>query len=254
MGDFMNKVVLVTGSSKGLGKSIILEFAKNNYDVVINYNKSKKEALDLENKVKELYGVKVLTIKSDISKEDEVIEMKNAILKEFKHIDVLVNNAAVEISSNLEEKNYETFKEVFDVNVFGAFLVTKHIGREMFNNKSGSIINISSNNAINKYSIETMEYDSSKAALINMSNNFALAYAPYVRVNTITPGWIKTERIEKLDKELDNLFIEEESKKILLNRFADPKEIAKVVLFLASSDSSYINQSVIQVDGGNKNG
>lgn len=249
----MNKVVLVTGSARGLGKSIILEFARNGYDVVINYNKSKKEALELEKQVKNLYDVKALTIKCDISKEEEVIEMKNIILKEFNKIDVLVNNAAVEINSNLEEKNYDSFIKVFDVNVIGTFLVTKHIGTEMFKNKTGSIINISSNNAIDKYSPETMEYDASKVALINMSNNFATAFSPFVRVNTITPGWIKTEGINKLNKELNNIFIEEESKKILLNRFADPEEIAKVVLFLGSSDSSYINKSVISVDGGSKN-
>ena len=249
----MNKVVLVTGSAKGLGKSIILEFAKEGYDVVINYNKSKKEALDLEKQVKDLYNVSVLTIKCDISNENEVIEMKNTILKEFDKIDVLVNNAAIELNSSLEEKNYDSFRKVFDVNIIGTFLVTKHIGTEMFKNKSGSVINISSNNAIDKYSPETMEYDASKAALINMSNNFAIAFSPYVRVNTITPGWIKTESIDKLNKELNNVFIEEESKKILLNRFAEPQEIAKVVVFLGSSDSSYINKSVISVDGGSKN-
>lgn len=246
----MKKNVLVTGSSVGLGRCLILEFAKRGYDVIINYNNHEKEALELKDEVERLYKVKALAIKCDISKESEVIEMKDKIIDEFNHIDVLINNATIEINSELNDKSYNSFRQVFDVNVFGTFQVTKHIGMEMFKNKSGCIINISSNNAINKYSPETMEYDASKAALINMSNNFAIEFAPYVRVNTIAPGWIKTKKIIDIDNGLNNLFIKEESKKILLNRFAEEKEIANVALFLASEDASYVNKSVIVVDGG----
>lgn len=249
----MNKNVLVTGSAVGLGRSIILEFAKKGYDVIINYNTHEKEANELKSEVEDLYKVKALVIKCDISNEEEVKNMTDKIISEFNHIDVLVNNAAVEINSDLKDKSLSSFRKVFDVNVFGTFIVTKYIGMKMLNNKSGSIINISSNNAINKYSPETMEYDSSKAALINMSNNFAIHYAPFVRVNTVAPGWIKTKKIEEIDNELDNIFIKEESKKVLLNRFANEEEIAKVVLFLASDDASYINKSVIVVDGGSIN-
>ena len=120
----------------------------------------------------------------------------------------------------------------------------------MYKNKSGKIINISSNNAFDKFDPTTLEYDASKAALISMTHNFAKQYAPYINVNAIAPGWIMTDKILKLDESLDNKFISSESKNILLNRFATMDDIANLVLFLASDKSSYINNEVIKIDGG----
>lgn len=246
----MNKVVLVTGSAKNLGSVIVEEFASHGYDVVINYKTSKQQAEQLKEKVESLYNVKVLTIKCDISNEQEVIDMTNQIIDTFGHVDVLVNNAAIEICSSLLDKNYDSFSKVLNTNVIGTFLVSKYVGLEMKKQKSGKIINISSNNGIDKYDSSTLEYDASKSAVINMTYNLAKEFAPYVNVNAVAPGWILTDDILKLDKELDSKFIESESKKILLKRFALSSEIAKVITFLASDDASYINGTVIKVDGG----
>ena len=152
----MRETVLVTGSSRGIGKATILEFAKKGYDVVINYNNSEIEALSLKKEVEEKYNVKALAVKCDVSKEDEVDEMVNSIISKFGHIDVLVNNAAIENTNDFFDKTKESFREVIDINLIGTFLVSKIVGKHMLENKKGRIINISSNNGIDKYDSSTV--------------------------------------------------------------------------------------------------
>ena len=241
----MKKTVLVTGSSKGLGASIIRLFASNNYNVIINYNNSKKEALELEQEIKDTYKVDVLTIKCDISKAQEVKEMIKTIKSKFKRIDCLVNNAAINIDQSFADKKDIDFQKVLDVNVKGTYLVTKEAISIM---DKGSIIYISSTNGIDTEYIESIDYDASKAAIISLSRNFAKILAPNIRVNVVAPGWIEDANSNNLNPD----FKKEELNKILLNRFAYEEEIAKVVFFLASDDASYINKSVIRVDGGLK--
>lgn len=243
-------VCLVTGSAKNIGKNIILEFAKNGYDVVINYNKSIDEANELKKIVEEKYNVKALVIKCDISNSLEVLNMINKTMEYFGQIDVLINNATIELNSEFEEKNYESFKKVMDTNVIGTFLVSKYVGKIMFNNKSGSIINITSNNAINKYDPSTIEYDASKSAIISLTHNLSLKYAPYVNVNAVAPGWVLTDDIKKLDNELNNEFVKEESKNIFKNRFCEMEEVSSLVYYLTTN--KYINNQVIVIDGGTK--
>ena len=132
----MSKVAMVTGSSRGLGRAIVLELAKNGYDVVINYNNSEERAKLVKEEV-EKYGVKSLIIKCDISNEEEVKSMVDETIKEFGKIDVLVNNAAVCYDSLYEDKSVENFKKTLDVNVVGTFLVSKYVGDIMYQNKYG---------------------------------------------------------------------------------------------------------------------
>lgn len=244
----MNNVVLVTGASRGIGASTIIEFAKKGYDVVINYNSSKETALELKRKVEENYQVKALAIKADVSNEVEVKNMVEEIIAVFGHIDCLVNNAGIAIDTTFEDKTVENFMKILSTNLIGPFLVSKEVGKYMLKEKKGSIINISSTNGIDTIYPESLDYDASKAGLISLTKNLAIQYAPYIRVNSVAPGWVITD----MNKELDDKFVEEENNKILLNRFADPSEIAKVIVFLASSDASYINGEVIRVDGGCK--
>ncbi len=243
------KVALVTGSSRGIGRSCILEFAKNGYDVVINYNNSEELAFSLKEEVEKL-GVKALVIKCDVSNEVEVISMVNNIISEFGHIDVLVNNAAIEECTDFNTKTKTSFERVLGTNLIGSFLVSREVSKYMLERKSGRIINISSNNSINKYDPSTLEYDCSKAGVNILTKNMAKEFAPYINVNAVAPGWVLTEKNEELDKELNGCFVSSESENILLKRFARVEEIAKVVLFLAGEDSSYINGEVIVVDGG----
>ncbi len=242
----MRKTVLITGGSRGLGRACALKFAQLDYNIIINYNNSLKEAVSLEAYLKENYNISVLLVKADISKEDEVINMMNVIKNSFQKIDCLVNNAGIAIDTLFEDKTVQNFKKIIDVNLIGTFLVSKYIGALMSNEKSGTIINVSSTNAIDTYYPYSLDYDASKAGVISLTHNLARQFAPYIRVNCVAPGWINTE----MNKELDKEFIEEENKKILLGRFSEPSEIANVIAFLASHEASYINGSVIRVDGG----
>ena len=238
----MGKLVLVTGATGGLGKAISLEFAKNGYDVIINYHNHYEDALELDEKVKS-YGVDTLLVKCDISNGEEVKEMFNKVKEKFGKLDYLVNNAAIQNDSIFLDKTKEDFMKVYEVNLVGSFLCSKYAKDLM--NENSSIVNISSTNGVDTNYPYSADYDASKAALISLSNNLAIELAP-IRVNTVLPGWINTD----MNKELTNVQIEEENKKILLNRFAEPIEIAKVVVFLCSNEASYINKSVIRVDGG----
>lgn len=240
----MNKVAIITGSSKGLGAATAKYFAKNNYNVVINYVSSEDKAKELEQEIKDNYKVETLLIKADISKEEDVLKLLNETKNKWGRIDVLVNNAGIAIDTTLEDKTVDNFRRILDVNLIGTFLCCKHVGTYMKGQGYGSIVNISSTNGIDSFYPYSMDYDASKAGVISLTHNFAIEYAPIVKVNTVAPGWINTE----MNKELDEDYIKEECKHIMLNRFAEPEEIAETVYFTATS--SYLNDSIIKVDGG----
>ena len=246
----MSKVVLVTGSNRGIGKSTIIEFAKAGLDVVINYCHHKEEAYELKEYVENNYNVRCLVVKCDVSKEDEVIEMINEIVDYFGSLDILVNNASVCRDSLLMDKDIDSFRRILDVNLIGTYLCSKYAVKIMLDNGSGSIINVSSTNAIDTYYPESCDYDASKAGVISLTHNLAREFSPYIRVNCVCPGWVNTD----MNKELSVEQVHEEEKNILLKRFAEPEEIAKVIVFLASNKSSYVNDSIIRVDGGKLNG
>lgn len=245
----MGKVALITGSNRGIGKSIAYEFAKNGLDVVINYCHHEEEAKKVQKEISEKYNVSVMIVKCDISNEDEVEKMVNDICDAFGGIDILVNNASICRDSLLMDKSVKDFKRILDVNLIGTYLCSKYVGRIMLDNKSGKIINISSTNAIDTYYPESCDYDASKAGVISLTHNFAREFSPYINVNCVCPGWVNTS----MNKDLTLEQVEEYNKKILLGRFAEADEIAKVVVFLASTKASYINDSIIRVDGGKFN-
>ena len=239
------KTVLITGASRGLGAAIAEVFAKNNHNIILNYNNSENEAIKLKEKL-EQYNAEVLLIKADITDEKEIKNMIEESIKRFKKIDTLINNAGIAIDMEFEQKTKENFIKTLDTNLIGPFLVSKYAGEYMLKEKKGNIINISSTNGIDTYYEYSLDYDASKAALISLTHNLALHYAPYIRVNCVAPGWINTE----MNKNLDEEYKKEEENKILLKRFAEPNEIANVVYFLSTEESKYINNEVIRVDGG----
>lgn len=243
-------VCLVTGSSRGIGKSTVLEMAKSGLDVIINYYHHEKEALELKKYILNNYDVQVLCIKCDISVEEEVEEMVNEIVDHFGKIDILVNNASVCRDTLLMDKTVRDFKRILDVNLIGTYLCSKYVGKVMMENKKGKIINISSTNAIDTFYPESCDYDAAKAGVISLTHNLAREFAPFINVNCVCPGWVKTD----MNKDLSIEQINEERKKILLGRFAEADEIAKIIVFLASSKANYINDAIIRVDGGKYNG
>ncbi len=242
----MNKNVLVTGGTRGIGEAISREFAKKGYDIIINYINSNKKAQNLKQELEKEYNIKVLPIQVDISNEKEIKNMVDTVINEFGKIDVLVNNAGIVIDREFENRTVEDWKKTLDINLIAPFVLTKLVGKEMMKQKSGAIINISSTNGLNTYYPTSVDYDASKSGLISLTYDSAVQFAPYVRVNCVAPGWVNTE----MNKELSEDFVEEETERILVKRFAEPEEIAKVVAFLASEDASYVNSTVIKVDGG----
>ena len=243
----MRKVALVTGGAKGIGAAIVKELAAKKYDVVINYLTSKQEAEFLANDLSKKFGITVLSYKCDVSNEKEVDEMIKFIESKLGGVDILINNAAIDLSNMWHEKKAIDFKKTLDVNVIGAYNVARRVYKHMLDKKWGRIVNISSTNGINTYYPMCLEYDASKAALISLTHNLSIEFAPYVTVNAIAPGFIGTEsELNGYDEE----FLKSEQEKILVGRYGKPEEVAKLVSFLVSDDAAYINNSVIRIDGG----
>lgn len=243
---FKNKVAVISGSRRGIGKAIAYELANKGCNIVINDWQEEEKIQQIAQDIKEKYHVDTLAVFADVSVEEEVKHMIETILKYFGKIDILVNNAAIVYDQELAERTVETFNKTITNNVTSTYLMSKLIGQHMAQKKEGKIINISSTNEINAYFPTSIDYDAGKAAVISLTNNFALEFAPFVNVNAVAPGWVNTPMNEDLPKEL----VEEETKRIFLKRFAEPEEIAKLVSFLASDDARYINGETIKIDGG----
>ncbi len=237
------KTALVTGASRGIGKAIALEFAKNNANVIINYNKNKQEADKVAEEVKKL-GVKGMALKADISNFDEVKNMVNEVESKFKKVDILVNNAGIVRDRTLKNMAVDDWHAVINTNLNGVFYVTKLVLPLM---KEGSrIINISS--IIGQYgNFGQSNYAAAKAGIIGLSKTLAKELGKKkITVNVIAPGFVKTD----ITKDIPFF-----KKKIIrymtpLNEEGNPEDIANVAVFLASEKSRYITGSVINVDGG----
>ena len=239
-----NKVVLVTGASRGIGEAVAREFAKKHYNIVINYLNNREKAEKLKQELQEMYNIKVLTIKADVSNEKEVKDMIEQVQKEFINIDVLVNNAGIVYDRDFNEIKVEEFEKVLKVNVIGAFIVSREAQKYM--KEGSSIINISSTNGTKTISPECLDYNISKIRLQSLTRDLAFQFKPNIRVNAVAIGWADTD----MNKNLPENYIREETEKIYLGRFASPTEIAKTIYFLASENSSYINGEIINIDGG----
>lgn len=233
--------ILVTGATSEVGQAICRTLAKNN-NIIIHYHTKEDIANNLQ---KELNNS--ICIKADLTKEEDINNLVKEAIEKIGKIDVLINNAALDLPSLFDEKTKKEFTEVLDVNLVAPFLLSKLVGKEMVKNKFGKIINIASTNGIDTYYPMCVDYDASKAGLISLTHNLALQFKPYVNVNAIAPGWIKTE---KDMKDLDDDYIKEEEEKIFKNRFGEVEEIAYLVEFLVSDKSDYINNQVIRIDGG----
>lgn len=247
--NFKDKVVLVTGSSRGIGRSIGVRFAKEGANVIINYKTNEKEAQAITEIISS-YGSECICVQADVSKEKDVKRMIETIIEKFGRIDILVNNAGIAIDNDFQNRSIKDWQETLNTNLIGVFLTSKYAGKYMLENKYGKIINISSTNGIDTIYPYSIDYDASKAGLINLTKNLAIEFAPFINVNAVAPGWVDTGMNDDLSKS----YLKTEMEKILLKRFAEPEEIADVVLFLASDKARYIDGETIRVDGGLKIG
>lgn len=255
------KVAFVTGSSRGIGRSTIIKFAKEGYNVVIDYIPSEREAelklmnsgfdfdnekdaKDLKEYVEENYGVIALLLNMDVSKEDEVKNGISRIIDTFGRLDVVVNCAGIVFDRDIDEVTKEEFENTINVDVYGAFLVSREASKYM--NDGGSIINVSSTNGTKVISPDSIDYNIAKVGLQALTRDLAYRFSPLIRVNAIAIGWADTD----LNKDLSKEYVDSETQKIYLKRFADPSEIAETIYFLASPEAGYINGEVLTIDGG----
>lgn len=247
--NFKDKVVLVTGGSRGIGKAIALKFAENGARVIVTSSKSEGE--ELIDKFKEL-GTEGCHLRGDISKEESVKEVIREAIERLGRIDVLVNNAGIVIPGNLETTTMDDFDKTMDINVKGTFLMSKYAVMEMKNNGGGVIVNIGSVAAL-KGHIDRMAYCASKGAVVAMSRAMAAEYVKdNIRVNVICPGTTFTPAIdEKIKNAADpeamkNAFVARQP----MGRLGTPDEIAQAVLFAACEEAAYMTGSILVIDGG----
>ena len=241
----MDKVAMITGATRGIGKQIALTLANEGYNIVLNYRTENDELKQLKNEI-ESKKIKCLTVQGDVTNFEDCKQMIESAIEEFGKVDVLVNNAGITKDMLLARMKEEDFKQVIDVNLVGTFNMTKNVISYMMKARNGRIINISSVVGIAGNAGQT-NYSASKAGIIGFTKSLAKEVASRnILVNAVAPGFIETNMTDVLKQEVKD----EIAKNIPLKRMGTPKDVANVVKFLASEDSSYITGQVISVDGG----
>ena len=239
-----DKVALITGGSRGIGKTIALLFAKQGATVALNYSSSQEEAKQIVKEI-EAMGGKAIAIGANVANGDDAKAMVKQVVSTYGTLDILVNNAGITKDMLLLRMTEQEFEDVMNVNLKGVFNVTKHASRVMMK-KGGSIINMSSISGVIG-NIGQSNYAASKAGVIGFTKSVAREFAGRnLRINAIAPGFIQTDMTEKLSQGIKEDIV----RNIPMERIGDPEEIAKVALFLASDLSSYITGQVLNVNGG----
>jgi 3-oxoacyl-[acyl-carrier protein] reductase len=242
---FQDKVVLVTGASRGIGKAIAAAFAEYGAQVIANYNSSEKDATAFMNDCNQR-GFKIDIFKADVSNSQEVENMIDSIVRKYKKLDILVNNAGIRRDNFLAMMSNDDWDSVININLKSVYNVTKWVSRVMISQRSGKIINVSSISALRGVSGQS-NYAASKGGMLSFTKSVARELGKYnVQINSVIPGFIKTDMLTGLkDKHIEDL-----TANIALGRFGDPEDVAGSVLFLASNHAKYITGQSIVVDGG----
>lgn len=239
----LNKIVIVTGASRGIGREIAKELAEKGCKVIANYNKSEEAANSLKEELEE-ENIEIDIFKADVSKREEVKQMVEFATKKYGKIDVLVNNAGISETKLFTDVSDEDWNRMIETNLYSAFCMTQEVLPSMIHRKDGCIINISSIWGITGASCESI-YSISKAGLDAMTKSLAKELGPSnIRVNSIAPGIIDTDMNKNLSKEEKDEVIQE----IPLQKIGMPKDIAKCVNWLVEDE--YTTGQVISINGG----
>ncbi len=241
----MNRVAFITGGTRGIGRQIAITLAKAGYDVAVNY-RAENEDLTITKSEIEKCNVKCLPVQGDVSEFEDSENMVKQVIEQFGRIDVLINNAGITKDTLLMRMKKEDFEAVLQVNLVGTFNVTKSVIPYMMKQKEGRVINLSSVVGISGNAGQA-NYAASKAGIIGFTKSLAKELGSRnILVNAVAPGFIETQMTDVLKDEMK----EEIKKTIPLKRMGTVEDVANVVKFLASEESSYITGQVIQVDGG----
>ena len=241
----MSKVAFITGATRGIGRAIALELAKEGYNIALNY-RTENEALESLKKEISDIGVECYPVQGDVSKAEDSERMTKEIIEHFEQIDVLVNNAGITKDNLILRMKEEEFTDVINVNLVGTFNITKNVIKYMTKKRYGKIINISSVVGISGNAGQS-NYAASKAGIIGFTKSIAKELASRnITANAVAPGFIKTDMTNVLKDEIKEAI----ETTIPLKRLGTAEDVAKVVKFLASDESSYITGQVINVDGG----
>lgn len=240
-----DKVALVTGASRGIGKAIALSFSREGAFVIINYNGNKEKAEEVKNEIIEKGG-KAEIYQCNVAKGDEAKEMIDSIIKTYGKLDILVNNAGITKDGLIMKLSEDDFNDVIDINLKGAFLCTKHVARQMMKQRSGRIINMSSVVGV-MGNAGQVNYSASKAGIIGLTKSLAKEIGSRgVTVNAVAPGYIDTDMTNQLSDSVKEKILEG----VPLKRMGKPEDIAEACTFLASDKASYITGQVIGINGG----
>jgi 3-oxoacyl-[acyl-carrier protein] reductase len=241
----IDKNVIITGASRGIGRGIAKAFAKEGANIAFTYNASAEAAKELEEELS-AYGIKAKGYQSNAADFEAAQELAKKVLEDFGKIDVLINNAGITKDNLLMRISEEDFDKVMEVNLKSVFNLTKAVIRPMMKQRKGSIINMSSVVGL-KGNAGQANYAASKAGILGFTKSVALELGSRnIRCNAIAPGFIETEMTAKLDEKQ----VEEWRKAIPLKRGGTPQDVANACLFLASDMSDYITGQTISVDGG----
>lgn len=239
------KVALVTGASRGIGREIALELAREGANVIVNYASSEARANEVVEEIKAL-GREAKAIQCNVANNDEVQGMIKETIGLFGKIDILVNNAGITRDNLIMRMKEDEWDDVINTNLKGVFLCTKGVTRQMMKQRSGKIINISSIVGVSGNPGQA-NYVAAKSGVIGLTKSTAKELASRgINVNAVAPGFITTEMTDKLPEDVQSEML----KQIPLARFGEPKNVANVVVFLASSSSDYMTGQTLHVDGG----
>lgn len=240
----MKKTAVVTGGSRGIGKAVARQLARDGFNIVVCYNNSENDAKSLLKEIGEI--TRAIAVKVNVSDEQDVQNLLNQTLKAFGKVDVLVNCAGVSDTRLLIDSTKSDYDHVFDVNMRGTYNTCKIIGREMLSSQSGKIVNFSSVWGIVGGSCESV-YSASKGAIIAFTKALAKEFGPNgIGVNCVAPGFVETDMTKNVAEDIR----EEIKENSALNRLGTPEDIAGVVSFLASEKSNFVTGQVITADGG----
>ena len=240
-----DQVALVTGASRGLGRAIALELAKNGADVVVNYAGNKELAQEVVEEIKSL-GRKAIDIQADVSSEEQVQNMVKQVVSEFGRLDILVNNAGITRDNLIMRMKEEEVDQVINTNLKGVFLCTKAVTRQMMRQRRGKIVNVASIVGV-RGNPGQANYVAAKAGVIGLTKTTAQELASRnILVNAVAPGFITTDMTDVLTEEQRDAILSI----VPLAKLGQPEDVARVVRFLASPDADYITGQTIHVDGG----